>query len=493
MRNKMNFSIIRYHRKRNREQFRFSRLLPFALMFFLLMAAFAIQDNFESFYIETAIGDYPVDTFNIYDEELEKFEKRDQVELWDYYVVDGGQITLNAGKANQVAEAGQAGKTDQAENTNQAEETNQADVTEMIGVYLAGEEDSVLAIDGMIEFGSFPKDTTEVLVTRELIQTQIRSSESTLYDGTTSSIEGSSNESADESLILPGAKSTDESLILPGAKSTDESLILPDANSSEESISESDLLACLGTTVTIGDREFTISGILYALDETQRSAGACSRFESYFMSDIYYQWLDTDQIIFIPYQSITEIGVKRETTVHRGVYRGLFEDLNVVSALRAAMYNGNINLIDQDICQAQKSLESVMRILEAVFGVFFFMACIFLCSQIRIELFYHRKELGYLQIFGLGKPRIWEIYTAGYVLKFVASFVLGILIYVAAAASSGVLFMLWQGNTEMSRIFSWGGSGELPLLLGMISVFYLGCVAITVWRYLRRDVIQLIR
>lgn len=472
MKDKMSFSIIRYHRKRNREQFRFTRLLPFALMFFLLMMAFAIQDNFEIFYIDTAIGDYPADTFNIYDEELERFEGQNQVELWDYYVVDGGQICLTAGDADQTEEAYQMDEADQADETDQKDETGRADEadqsketeladeTDLVGVYLAAEEDSVLAIDGMIEFGSFPKNATEVLVTRELIQAQIQSSES-VQDDTDSDIDERANDGADNSL--------------------------------EENINEKDMLACLGMTVTIGDREFTISGILYALDEAQRSAGASSRFESYYMSDIYYQWLDTDQVVFIPYQSIVEIGVKQETTVHRGVYRGLYENLNIVTALRAAMYNGNINLIDQDICQAQKSLESVMRILEAVFGVFFFMACIFLCSQIRIELFYHRKELGYLQIFGLGKPRIWEIYTAGYVLKYVASFALGILIYAVAIAGSRVIFMLWQGSTRLDGIFSWSASGELLLLLGLISILYLGCVAITVWRYLRRDVIRLIR
>lgn len=50
-------------------------------------------------------------------------------------------------------------------------------------------------------------------------------------------------------------------------------------------------------------------------------------------------------------------------------------------------------------------------------------------SQIDLELYYRKKEIGFMQIFGLKKKKILKIILSGYLLKILTSFALSIVIY----------------------------------------------------------------
>ncbi|WP_443661772.1 hypothetical protein, partial [Eshraghiella crossota] len=95
------------------------------------MITSTLQNSFEKEYINAIKKKYPVNAFNIYESELNAFIYKDKVKLYDLYVLNEDEIT---------------------------------------GYYISSKEDSVLAIDGMIEYGVFPDEKNEVIISREMAE-----------------------------------------------------------------------------------------------------------------------------------------------------------------------------------------------------------------------------------------------------------------------------------------------------------------------------------
>ena len=93
------------------------------------------------------------------------------------------------------------------------------------------------------------------------------------------------------------------------------------------------------------------------------------------------------------------------------------------------MISGNINIFDDEINDSQNLLDGMSLIMLFIFFVCFIISCIFMSSQINVELYYRKKEIGFMQIFGLKKKKILKIILSGYLLKMLTSFALSIVIY----------------------------------------------------------------
>lgn len=365
---------------------RFFSLLPFAAIFLLILLASTIQNSFEREYMRSVKENFPVDAFNLYREQLETFPYKDKIGVYEYYTA------------------------------------TEADVT---AYYLAEKKDSVLAIEGMIECGTFPKETGEILVSREFFESR--------YGET--------------------------------------------ANPKEY----------VGADINFMNQEFKISGVLFSMDETVPGSGKNDQFTSYFESDIYYRRTEGNRI-FIPYDTIKtflEPQVKmdeRGGVLIRGYCRGLFDDSEVLEELRKRNPNGRVNLFDTEIANAQKSVDDIVKILLLVFLVCFVISCLFMSSQIQIELFYRKKELGFLQVFGMEKKRIRGILFWGYLIKVAAS--LGM-----AAGIYAILLFLYFIVTKQWIFLN--PAHVMAVLIGIL-VIYFSTVFYSAQKFLRRDVIKLI-
>lgn len=373
-------SFFKYNLKRNRKLLSFFSVLPYAIMFLLIMITSTLQNSFEKEYINAIKKKYPVNAFNIYESELNAFIYKDKVKLYDLYVLNEDEIT---------------------------------------GYYISSKEDSVLAIDGMIEYGVFPDEKNEVIISREMAEK------------------------------LYGLKD--------------------------------DYSSCLGEKIYFYNNEFVVTGILFSIDETTRNPKANEKFLEYLYSDIYYQGIEGNAI-FIPYDTICNIGEKKETEVKRASYAGLYDDINVVKKLRESMTSGNINIFDDEINDAQNLLDGMSLIMLCIFFVCFIISCIFMTSQIDLELYYRKKEVGFMQIFGLKKKKILKIILSGYLLKILTSFALSIVIY---GIGVWVYFIVFNSIVFLNYIYT-------AAIIFSIFIIYLLAIYISILRFMKKDIIKLI-
>lgn len=173
---------------------------------------------------------------------------------------------------------------------------------------------------------------------------------------------------------------------------------------------KTELNSVLGKQVRFKNTDFFISGVLTDLREetAQNNVNA----------DIYYRWKIEENSIFIPYETLKTIGKKQEPDEFLlGVLDGLADNREVLGFLRENLPNQFYS----NIQDAQRTLNIVTYLFTAVLLVSYVTACIFMVSIVQTELFYRKKELGYLQIFGLPKGRICKLICSEYALKILAA------------------------------------------------------------------------
>lgn len=376
--NKSKLNICKYTYRRNKKMFSLLSLLPFVVMFLLLASVSTLQENFQEIYLKTVKSNYPVEGFNISRSELERFEYKDKVRLYEYYYVEDN---------------------------------------ENVAYYLAPKEESVLGIEGMIEFGHFPVDEKEVIISNELAK----------------------------------------------------------------SFGEKNIGSCVGKNISFAGKEFVVSGILFSFNDDERGQNASESFVTYLYSDIYYQRID-GKIIFIPYETIKAMATPMESDSFRGVYDGLYNNLDVVESLRESLYSGVINVFDEEIMSSQSTLEGITELLIIVVSVCFVISCIFMSSQIQIELFYRRKEIGYLQIFGLKKKKIKKLLFRGYLYKMMAALLISSIIYALISIICSTLLDIFLLFNVVNMI----------VIIGAMVVFYFGFVYVSICKFVRKNIVDLI-
>lgn len=325
------FSMFKYVRRRNPKIFSFLTLFPLALAFLLVLLVSTVQTNFSDEYLRNARDSYPLDMITFYRTELDGFPYMDGIKVYENYTAEDGGVHAYR---------------------------------------LLKEKDSVLAIDGMIEYGSFPKTDREILASREFINFYFKE----------------------------------------------------DA---------ADAKAHIGDTVVFMDMEFEISGVLGDFSDRE--------FERNLFVDTCYLRNIKENSIFIPYGVISKIGEETLQEYCVGVFDNLSENEEVLAALREVMVNSDPNQFYTDIDDTQGTLDNIMFIFVIIMFVSCITACVFMVSIVRTELFYRKKELGYLQIFGLSKGKVCGLVFSEYILKLAAAFLLAIFCYAACVALYGII------------------------------------------------------
>ena len=108
--------------------------------------------------------------------------------------------------------------------------------------------------------------------------------------------------------------------------------------------------------------------------------------------------------IYMPYDSISKIGtIKNKPTIMITI-DNLYEN-DYYHELRNIM-EGEVSNWDVNIKNISQTLELVIYILAALIIFIMFISFAFQWNEIKLNLFYRRKELGWLQLFGLSKKKI---------------------------------------------------------------------------------------
>lgn len=319
-----------------------------------------------------------------------------------------------------------------------------AEEGDTVANYLADKKDSIFSIDGMIKYGGFPEAENEILVSPEYAEKH-------------------------------------------GGKDI------------------------VGKTVSFADRSFVVSGVTYSVGA--ENDGRNKDFMTLYQSDFYYRWYHDwdaapDELpseIYIPHDTLAEFGdIRPEKPNYEGMrqlsYPGLFSNMETILAfrdwLRPEIHSDpdipgadsmkvpapTINDFDHTVQQMQETLDSVALTMLAVFYVCFLIFCIFIRMNVSIELFYRRREIGYLRLFGVGKRRIGRMIVYEYVSRLAASIVMALLIYGLLA---GIYAIVIGGGVMFNAL-------HITLAISGAVVFYIVTVVMSVIPVMRKKIIELI-
>ncbi|MBP3729281.1 MAG: ATP-binding cassette domain-containing protein [Lachnospiraceae bacterium] len=237
---------------------------------------------------------------------------------------------------------------------------------------------------------------------------------------------------------------------------------------------------CLNQAFSFCGLELTVSGVV-------SDAG----FRGDFRRDWYYAFGKDhkplrveDPFLFLSYSLLQTVGTKKESYLNiiMASCPGIWENDTLQDRLRANE-DDSLNDYLQTIRQLRAQTEFYVRTAFIVLLALFAIACLYTVSVIRLELFYRRQELGYLQIFGLSKGHIRRLILLEYAVKLLASLLLAALVY---ALLAGIYALVFHGPFLLPDMAQAAGMIALLAFMYLITVWLTGAV------FLRRSIIQLI-
>lgn len=234
-----------------------------------------------------------------------------------------------------------------------------------------------------------------------------------------------------------------------------------------------DYSSCIGDRILFKNTSWVISGVIADLSERT--------VEYNLYADPFYQHQEMESAIFIPYDKLVEIGEKQDSSYIIGIYNGLLDDKLAYQELNIAL-NGNPNQFYSDIKSSQQELNAVSYLFVIILIVSFMTACIFMVTIIKTELFYRKKELGFLQIFGLQKKTVQRLVLAEYWLKLCLSLGISLALYAIMVC----IYLLVTGSLILPNIVI------TLITLSTLSFIYFSSARRGATSFLRQSIISLI-
>lgn len=235
----------------------------------------------------------------------------------------------------------------------------------------------------------------------------------------------------------------------------------------------------IDTPLTFHHSTYTVTGVLHPFTDESFEFGYT--FLSIYDSDAYY-FRKYGKIVYIPYNRLSADAEPEENGLIRVRYPALYDDASALSEVRASMEGSPISLFDSSIQDFQYFAKWIGLALIGLFFVCFLISCIFMRAQIGIELFYRKKEVGYLQIFGLTKKSLMKYIITGYLFRIIIPALISVVLTALIAA-------LLRGNIHLSI-----GSFVLQcaVLSLLVAVIYMAMVYFKTKQFLKTSILKLI-
>lgn len=235
----------------------------------------------------------------------------------------------------------------------------------------------------------------------------------------------------------------------------------------------------IGTSLTFHHSTYTVTGVLHPFTDEPFEFGYT--FLSIYDSDAYY-FRKYGEIVYIPYRRLSAVAEAEETGLIRVRYPALYDDASAVSEVRASMEGNPFSLFDSSIQDFQYFAKWIGLALIGLFFVCFLISCIFMRAQIGIELFYRKKEVGYLQIFGLTKKSLMKYIITGYLFRIIIpAFISVVLTALIAFLLHGIIH-LSIGNCVL----------QCAVLSLLVAAIYTAMVYFRTKQFLKTSVLKLI-
>ncbi|MBR2914313.1 MAG: ATP-binding cassette domain-containing protein [Clostridia bacterium] len=302
-------------------------------------------------------------------------------------------------------------------------------------LYYAEKEDSVLATAGMLKYGHFPESKDEVIVSFEYAESKF------------------------------GAVFNESSIV--------------------------------GRKITFAGREFTVAGCLNSFDD-DASIGFLKSSESVFDSDAHY-FRNRGEMIFIDYSVISEIGklsfndsgtilASLDGLMQNDEVRQQLLDIHIKLNKEDGRHHSNpaatfsLNKINREVDSIRFSLNIVVAALYIILVLCFMIACIFIRSKVSVELYYRSREIGFLQIFKIGKKRLKKMLLWEYLVRLGISVCVSLVIYTVLSAAAS----LYLGE------FIWFNVLHVAVVFAVLLLLYVHSLLKCIKTHLKKDIISLI-
>lgn len=302
--------------------------------------------------------------------------------------------------------------------------------------YYAEKEDSVLATAGMLKYGHFPESKDEIIVSYEYAESKF------------------------------GAIFNESSIV--------------------------------GRKITFAGKEFTVAGCLHSFEDDV-SIGILESAESVFDSDAHY-YRNRGEMIFIDYSVISEIGklsfsesgtilASLDGLMQNDEVRQQLLDIHIKLHKEDADRRGtdpadsfSLNKITREVESIRFSLNIVVAALYIILVLCFMIACIFIRSKVSVELYYRSREIGFLQIFKIGRKRLKKMLLWEYLVRLGISVCVSFAIYTVLS----VAVSLYLGE------FIWFNVLHVAVIFAVLLLLYVHSLLKCIKTHLKKDIISLI-
>lgn len=291
------------------------------------------------------------------------------------------------------------------------------------GYVLPNKEDSNFNIPGIIKYGVFPQSSNEILINNEFAN-----------------------------LYFPNEK----------------------------------LEKVINKQIEINENNFLISGIVMKDSNNYFEVYGCNPYYKNINKGGYNEI--SLPAIFIPYDTIIKIGKKIESNISlklvvidKKITADLYNDKIFTEASKPVL--GNYRSWENKIDSVSKDANFFANMFLLLLLFISIVSILFVSNKIGLDLYYRKRELGYLQLFRLSKTRIFFIYVGEYLLNIIKPLFISLILYNIFCL---LIYLLYGFNLFLSI--------EINIALVLVILIYcIIIITIPMLKYMKKDIIELIR
>lgn len=278
-------------------------------------------------------------------------------------------------------------------------------------------------------------------------------------------------------LDLEDSSLKDKSILKYGSFPNNNNEVLVNIEFVTNNLNCTDYKKALNARIIIENEEFTVTGII-----------GSGTFDPYATISFYneIEVNDTSSIkpaIFIPYDKMKELGIK-STDNDIVITLSKSDTIKIYSNYSSNYdsdfsyhlpWSGKINNEFSEIYNIFK----IGLLISIVLEIFIF---IFMISKISLELYYKKKELGYLQLYRVSKDRIHIIFLLDYLIEPILSLIISVILFNVICI---IIYVLYDCNFFLQPLY-------LVAFIFIVLIYFYALVSIPVLRYLKKDILYCI-
>lgn len=234
----------------------------------------------------------------------------------------------------------------------------------------------------------------------------------------------------------------------------------------------------IGKKITIKDTSFKVSGIIFGRNGYL-----------YPSNEIYNEIIDDDSnvikpAVFIPYDTMAKIGtLDDDENIIISIPK---KDAVDIYASTSSNYIQFYNIVRLNYLSNVKNkvftIYNYVKIGIAIGIIFLIFIFVFMISKILLELYYNKKQIGYLKLYRVSNNRIHLLFLFDYFIEIVLAFLLAFIIFNLICT---IIYLGYHWNFYLS-FKNWA------IIIFLSFIYFYSLVTIPVIKYLKKDILQCI-